>query len=52
MVSRYPELGPMLERRITACGEEIESHQSLQAETMLQTFTANLVGHKEGQDRS
>lgn len=43
MVSRYPELGPMLERRITACGEEAESQPS-QAETMLQTFTANLVG--------
>jgi len=43
MVSRYPDLGSMLERRMNSCGEE-NAAPSSQPETMLQTFTANLVG--------
>lgn len=43
IVSMYPDLGPMLERRLASCGEDTESPPSPR-ETMLQSFTANLVG--------
>lgn len=43
LVSRYPELGPMLERRQESGGGENEAPPS-QPETMLQTITASLVG--------
>lgn len=43
MVISYPELGRMLERRVTSCGEDGETPPS-PPETMLQTITASLVG--------
>lgn len=43
MVSRYPDLGPMLERRVSTSGEDGDAPSS-QPESMLQTITANLVG--------
>lgn len=43
MVSRYPTLGPMLERRVASGGEASEAPSS-EPETMLQTITASLVG--------
>lgn len=43
LVSSYPVLGPMLERRLTSCGEDEEAEPS-SPDTIFQTITAGLVG--------